>query len=253
MSWPFLEQNTHLRALIGFSGAGCRLVDFAILSLFRSVVEKLLEGGLVVAAGERPRCRGAAPRVFACRAAAATLSSRLAGAAAATETTAATAAAAGLVHLGRGVLQARADLVDLELDHGALLALAGLERTLLEPSAHDHARAAGQALRYVLGRLPPDIAAEEQRFAVLPLVGLAVEHPRRRRDGEVRDGRARRREPQFGVRGQVSDDCDDGVTSHNVLLAPPCIGGWWSRACCRREPTQRLRRVAVIRPQAPAD
>src|SRR6202161_2634480 len=225
MSWPFLEQNTHLRALTGVSGARRRLVDFAILSfcLFRSVVEKLLEGGLVVAAGERTRCRGAAPRVFACRGAATTLGGRLAGASAAatTEATTATAAAAGLVHLGRGVLQARPDLVDLELDHGALLALTGLERTLLEPSAGDHARAAGQALGYVLGSLPPDVAAEEQRFAVLPLVGLAVEHAGRRRDGEVRDGRARRREPQFGVRGQVSDDCDDGVTSHNVLLAPP--------------------------------
>src|ERR1700749_335737 len=103
--------------------------------------------------------------------------------------------------------------------------------------AQDHAGAAGQAPRYVLGSLPPDIAAEEQRFAVLPLVGLAVEHPRRRRDGEVRDGRARRREPQFGVRGQVSDDGDDGVTSHSdllVLVVLPRIAGWWSRACCRR-------------------
>src|ERR1700691_6127674 len=84
MSWPFLEQNTHLRALIGFSGAGRRLVDFAILSfcLFRSVVEKLLEGGLVVAARERTRCRGAAPRVFPPRPAATTLGGRLAGASA---------------------------------------------------------------------------------------------------------------------------------------------------------------------------
>src|SRR6202012_311739 len=39
--------------------------------LFRSVGEKLLEGGLAVAAGERPRRRGAAPRVLA-RGAAAT-------------------------------------------------------------------------------------------------------------------------------------------------------------------------------------
>src|SRR5271156_3799668 len=223
------------------------------LCLFRSVVEKLLEGGLVVAPRERTRCRGAAPRGFARRAAAAALG-RWTGSptAAAAETTTAAAAAAGFVNLGGGVLQARADLVDLELDHSALLALTGLERTLLEPSAHDHARAAGQALGHVLGSLPPDAAAEEQRFAVLPLVGLTVEHAGRRRDGEVRDGRARRREPQFGVRGQVSDDCDDGVTSHNVLLGPPCIGGWWSQACCRREPTQRPRRVAVIRPQAPA-
>src|SRR5258708_10997783 len=115
------------------------------LCLFRSVVEDLLEGGLVVAARERTRCRGAAPRVFACRAAATTLGGRLAGAPAAASTEAATAsaAAAGFDHPRRGVLQARADLIDLELDHGALLPLTGLERTLLEPSAGDHPRAAG--------------------------------------------------------------------------------------------------------------
>ena len=50
--------------------------------------------------------------------------------AAATEATSAAAAAAGLVDLGGGVAKRRADLVDLDLDHGAL-ALAGLERTLL--------------------------------------------------------------------------------------------------------------------------
>jgi len=61
------------------------------------------------------------------------------------------------------------------------------KRTLLEPSADDHPRAAGEALGHVLGGLPPDAAPEEQRFAVLPLVGLTVELPRGRRDGEVRD------------------------------------------------------------------
>jgi hypothetical protein len=32
MAWPFFEQNTHLRVLIGFSGArvGRRLLDFAM-------------------------------------------------------------------------------------------------------------------------------------------------------------------------------------------------------------------------------
>ena len=57
---------------------------------------------------------------------------------------------------------------------------------------------------------------------------LTVEHARRRRDGEVRDGRTRRREPQFWVGGQVSDDGDDGVTSHEVLLV---IGFAACRAC----------------------
>ena len=179
---------------------------------------------------------------------------RLTGSAAATaEATTAAAAAAGLVDLGGGVLQARADLVDLELDHGALLALTGLERTLLEPSADDYARAASQALGHVLGGLPPDVAAKEQRFAVLPLVGLTVEHARRRRDREVRDGRARRRETQFGVGGQVSDNRDDSVTSHSDLLSPLWISSESAMYMSHAEPTQRLGRAAVVRQQAPGD
>src|SRR5438309_709682 len=56
-----------------------------------------------------------------------------AGVAAATATTeAATTLALGLVDLRRGVLQRRADLVDLDLVDGALLALTGLVRPLLE-------------------------------------------------------------------------------------------------------------------------
>ena len=98
---------------------------------------------------------GRCPTGRRCRAAAATLGGRLTGASAAAtaESAAAAAAAAGLVDLGCGVPQPRADLVDLELDHGALLALTGLERTLLQPSAHDHPRATGQALGHVLGGL----------------------------------------------------------------------------------------------------
>src|ERR1700734_1718204 len=127
MSWPFLEQNTHLRVLIGFSGAGRRLVDLAMsvsLVLLGEKVRYNSEGWLVVAAGERTRRRGTAPRVVtAARGgpAAAALGG-LAGSAAA-EATAATATAAGLIDLRGGVLQARTDLVDLELDHRPLLAL----------------------------------------------------------------------------------------------------------------------------------
>jgi len=50
------------------------------------------------------------------------------------ESTATAAAAARLVHLGGRVAQRRADLVDLELDDGALLALTRLVGTLLEPA-----------------------------------------------------------------------------------------------------------------------
>src|SRR4029079_4917600 len=85
------------------------------------------------------------------------------------------ASAAGLVHLGGGVLERRADLIDFEFDDGALLALTGLVGPLLEPSLDDHPRTAGQALGHVLCGLPPDAAPHEQRVAVFPLIALAVE------------------------------------------------------------------------------
>src|ERR1035437_3726446 len=49
--------------------------------------------------------------------------------------------AADLLDLRRGVPQAGADLVDLELVDGALLAFLGLVRPLLEPAGHDDAHA----------------------------------------------------------------------------------------------------------------
>src|SRR6185437_1962282 len=139
-------------------------------------------------------------------------------AAATAEAPASAAAAAGLVDLGGGVPQRGPDLVDLDLDHGPLLALAGLEGTLLEPAADDHPRAAGQAFGHVLSGLTPDIAAQEQRLAVFPFPALAVIDPGGGCHGEVGHGGTRRREPQLGVRGQVSDDGDGGVTSHDFLL-----------------------------------
>src|SRR5882757_3212152 len=64
MVCPFLEQNTHLRVLIGFSGAGRRLVAFAMCLSLSGIANYLWsEGRFVIAAGERSRCRGAAPRV----------------------------------------------------------------------------------------------------------------------------------------------------------------------------------------------
>src|SRR5882672_2258310 len=89
--------------------------------------------------------------------------------------TAAAAASADLVHLRRGVAQRGADFLDLQLHHGALLALAGLVRTLLEPPGHDHPGTPGERLGHVLRRLAPDVAAHEQRLAVLPLTALPVE------------------------------------------------------------------------------
>src|SRR5262249_43447951 len=79
------------------------------------------------------------------------------------------------VDLGGRVLQGRTDLLDVHLDDCALLALAGLVRALLQPTLRDHAHAPLERLGHVLGRLPPNGAAQEQRLAVLPLVRVAVE------------------------------------------------------------------------------
>src|SRR5699024_3120455 len=63
---------------------------------------------------------------------------------------AATTAARGAGDLRGGVAQRRADLVDLHLHHGALLALTGLEGPLDEASLDDDAVALGEGLGDVL-------------------------------------------------------------------------------------------------------
>src|SRR5690606_34279503 len=55
-----------------------------------------------------------------------------------------TAAPLGLGHLGGGVAQRRADLVDLHLHDGAVLALLGLPGARHQPAGHDDTRAAGE-------------------------------------------------------------------------------------------------------------
>src|SRR6266545_2507609 len=116
--------------------------------------------------------------------------------------------------LGGGVLQARADFLDLDLEDRALLALTGLVRSGLEPALDDNPHAALQRLRDVLRGLPPDRAGEEQRVAVLPLVGLPVERARRRRDPEVGHGRTRGGEAQLRVVDEVANHRDDGLACH---------------------------------------
>src|ERR1700743_830082 len=54
--------------------------------------------------------------------------------------------------LRRRVLQARADLVGLDLIHGSLLTLAGLVRPLLQPALHDDPHATLEGLGTVLSR-----------------------------------------------------------------------------------------------------
>src|SRR4051794_37918460 len=96
----------HLRVLMGFSGAGRRLVALAMcLSLSGCYWLKFLsERRFVVAARERARCRGTAPRVvlgLLCSAPPAPARTP----AAAAESAAPAATATRLVHLGGRVLQ----------------------------------------------------------------------------------------------------------------------------------------------------
>ena len=140
-----------------------------------------------------------------------------AGGLAAAGTAAVAAAAAGATgadDLRGGPAQRGADLVDVDLERGALLALAGLPGAGPHPAVDDHPRALLERLGDVLGRLPPDRAAEEHGLAVLPLVGLLVERARRGGHGEVGHRRAGRGEAQLGVVGEVADDGDDGLACH---------------------------------------
>src|SRR4051794_1898414 len=186
--------------LLGLANRG---LGHRVLQIQRGSGKKGSEGGFVGRpGGRRPGVARAATAAEATTAAA----------------TAAEAAAAltarGAGDLGRGIAQRGADLVDLELDDGALLAFLRLERALLEPAADDDPRSAGERLGHVLGRLPPHVAAEEQRLAVLPLLRLAVEGAGGRCDREVGHGSARRREAQLRIGGQVADHGDDGFAGH---------------------------------------
>src|SRR4051812_26054934 len=94
-----------------------------------------------------------------------------------------------------------------------------------------------QGLGDVLGRLAPDRAPQEERVAVLPLVGLLVEEARRGGHGEVRDRSPRRGEAQVRVVGQVSDDGDRGLARHgqppkqtcgSVVIKTVSMKGQWT-------------------------
>ena len=130
------------------------------------------------------------------------------------EATSATAAAAGLVDLGGRVAQGRADLVDLELHDGALLALAGLVRAALESALHDHPHALGERLGHVLRGLAPHGTVEEHGIAVLPFAGVPVERAGGGRHREVGDRCPGRREAQLGIGRQVADERDGGFACH---------------------------------------
>ena len=103
-------------------------------------------------------------------------------------------------------------IVDLNLVHGALLALFGLVAALPQPPADDDPHAALQALGDVLGHLPPDVAGEEEAVAVLPIAGRGVAQPRRRGDPEGRNRLTGWGESEFRVGDEVADDRDGGVS-----------------------------------------
>src|SRR5699024_9352064 len=88
---------------------------------------------------------------------------------AATEALAAASAALDLGGLGRGISQCAADLVDIELGGGAVVALAGGEGALLQTAQRDHAGARAQRLSHVLRGVARDRAAQEQSLPVPPL------------------------------------------------------------------------------------
>ncbi|ETO98655.1 hypothetical protein HMPREF1494_2208 [Bifidobacterium sp. MSTE12] len=113
--------------------------------------------------------------------------------------------------------QGGADLVDLQLNDRAALALLGVVRALGEATLNDDAHALTQRLGDVLSGLAPHGAAHEEGVAVAPLTGVTVVGSRGRCDGEVCDGGAGLRPTQFGVSGQVTDDSDDGFSSHYLL------------------------------------
>src|SRR4029453_13712333 len=103
----------------------------------------------------------------------------------------------------------RGDLVGLDLDHAAALALGGLPAAGLEPADHHGPVAFGQGLGDVLGELPPDVDAEEAGVAVAPAV--AVADPGGDGQAEVGHQVAVAGVLELGVVGQVAGQGDVGV------------------------------------------
>ncbi|CUM39872.1 hypothetical protein BN2537_8709 [Streptomyces venezuelae] len=134
-----------------------------------------------------------------------------------------TTATSGLGDLGRGVLEAGADFLDIQLVDRALDALTVLVGPLLQPALHDDAHASLKRLGDVLRRLTPDRAGEKEALAVLPLVGLTVEGAGGGRDTELRDRRTGRGEAQLGVVDKIADDRDDGLACHGGTSRRDCF------------------------------
>src|SRR5215475_12409443 len=155
----------------------------------------------------------------------------------------------GLGDLGRGVAHGRADIIDLDLVDGPLLAFPGLIGPLAEPTVDDHPHAPLQAL----GHVAPDVAGEEQAVAVLPLTAGAVPEPGGRGDAELGDRLAGGGIAQFRIVDQVAGDRDLGVACcHRVLLVLPWMFGLsvrgYAAAQWRSGRRTLVRRTASFRP-----
>src|SRR5262249_22797103 len=122
------------------------------------------------------------------------------------------AAAVGPGDLGGCVPQGRADVVDLDLVDGPLLAFLRLVIPLPEPAGDDDPHAPLQALGHVLGRLPPHVAGQEEAVAVLPLPTRGVADAGRRGDPERGYRLPGRSESEFRIGNKVADYRDLGVT-----------------------------------------
>src|SRR6266545_909255 len=120
----------------------------------------------------------------------------------------AVAGLAGTLRGGGGPLEAGADLLGLDLDHAAALALGGLPGAGLEPSEDDDAVALGQRVGGVGGQVPPDVDAEERGLSVLP--ALPVLDAGGDGQPEAADLSTAGGEPDFGVVGEVADQRDIG-------------------------------------------
>ena len=168
--------------------------------------------------GRRPRCRSRRPR-FPGRHCPGRTALAAGGPAAGTPGGPLTAAVAAVaspgagdpVHLGGRVPQRGADVVDLDLVDGPLLAFLGLVRPLPKPPGDDDPHPALQALGDVLRRLAPHVAGQEQAVAVFPLAGGVVPEPRRRGHPEPRYRLSRRGETQLRIVDEVARDRDLGI------------------------------------------
>src|SRR5690606_27758320 len=113
---------------------------------------------------------------------------------------------------------------------GALLAFLGLVAALLEAPGRDDPAPLAERAGDVLGELPPHRGPQEQRLAVLPVVGGAVEGARRGGDREVRDREPVLRVPEFRVGGEFADDGDDGLPGHDYSASLSSAGSAFAAA-----------------------